>query len=252
MLLIGLKVSPYSERAKWALDHHQLRYRYHEHVVLLEEPYLIWKSGSFSKATVPMLLTHDGVVTDSYQIAKYSDARGGGSLLFPLESRAEIERIHQLSEQTVDLERRLFMGKLLSDPDAQLEQFPWKLPVWLQKVMRPVVLTGVKFIAWSFSVQPETRVRDRQQLRVQLEELRTLLKKGGKEYLLGQFTFADITAAAMIHFFTPPEPQFFRCGPATRKIMTDPELALEFRDLVEWRDQLYHRHRRQGNQEVPQ
>ena len=38
--LYGVGYSPWTERARWALDHHRIAYRYREHLPMLGEPML--------------------------------------------------------------------------------------------------------------------------------------------------------------------------------------------------------------------
>ena len=67
---------------------------------------------------------------------------------------------------------------------------------------------------------------------------------GSSRYLLGEFSYADIAMAVVLHFVVPPADEYVSMGPATRQCWTTPALADEFRDLIYWRDQLYADHRR--------
>ena len=60
--------------------------------------------------------------------------------------------------------------------------------------------------------------------------------------LLGSLTFADIAAAQVLGFVSPPA-FGMKLGKATARGFTDPEFAVAYADLVTWRDALYEAHR---------
>jgi glutathione S-transferase len=60
----------------------------------------------------------------------------------------------------------------------------------------------------------------------------------------GELTYADITAAVNLQMVRPVRDTFLRIGPATRACWTMPALESRYADLLEWRDQLYEKHRR--------
>ena len=60
--------------------------------------------------------------------------------------------------------------------------------------------------------------------------------------ILGSFSFADIAAAQVLGFVSPPS-FGLKLGKASARGFTDPELAAEYADLVAWRDALYEAHR---------
>jgi glutathione S-transferase len=64
--------------------------------------------------------------------------------------------------------------------------------------------------------------------------------------VLGEFSYADITMAVILHFVRPVGPDFLGMGKASRRCWSDEELATEYADLLAWRDSLYTRHRRRG------
>jgi len=42
----------------------------------------------------------------------------------------------------------------------------------------------------------------------------------------------------------PVKDSFIALGPGTREVWTQPELAARFADLLDWRDAIYEKHRR--------
>ncbi|MCS6971798.1 MAG: glutathione S-transferase domain-containing protein, partial [Leptospiraceae bacterium] len=78
---------------------------------------------------------------------------------------------------------------------------------------------------------------EKKKVRALLREVRQAL--ADKKYLLGQFSYADITVAATLEFVRPVEDRFIPLKPALRAALTQEDLSAEFADLLEWRDQLY-------------
>jgi glutathione S-transferase len=60
--------------------------------------------------------------------------------------------------------------------------------------------------------------------------------------MLGTFSFADIAAAQMLAFVSPPT-KGLRIGNASRRTCSSPGLAARYQDLLAWRDAVYERHR---------
>jgi glutathione S-transferase len=82
--LYGLSQSPWTEKARWALDHHSVAYRYHEHVPVLGELLLRAKARSRprgTKASVPLLTDGDAVLCSSLAIARHAESIGRGDPL---------------------------------------------------------------------------------------------------------------------------------------------------------------------------
>jgi len=74
-----------------------------------------------------------------------------------------------------------------------------------------------------------------------LEEIRAELN--GRPYVLDDFSYADITLAQPLQFVSPVKNQYIELGESQRKTMENVELCREFKDLIDWRDQLYEMHR---------
>src|SRR5687768_11246992 len=100
--LIGLSYSPWTEKARWSLDHHGLEYHYREHTILLGSPRLRLQSRRFTgRVTVPALLDEGRVFGDSHEIARRADEVGSGPTLFPSQEVEEIFRWNLLSERAL-------------------------------------------------------------------------------------------------------------------------------------------------------
>lgn len=63
-------------------------------------------------------------------------------------------------------------------------------------------------------------------------------------YLLGSFSYADIAAATLLQGVQPVVDDCLPLDRATRAAWTQPALAREYADLLQWRDDIYRKHRR--------
>ena len=106
----------------------------------------------------------------------------------------------------------------------------------------PIAWLGSAYLLYKYSEQDADDEELESRLRSVLKQLAASLKSSG-EYLLGEFSFADIVAATMLQFVEPVENRFIFLGDQTRTCWTEPELAKEFRSLLDWRDSIYQKHR---------
>lgn len=240
--LYGLAQSPYTEKARWALDHHAIAYRYHEHVPMLGEVFLRLKARgrpTGTKASVPLLVDGPDVLPTSLAIARYADRVGRGAALFPEEQLDEILRWADLSDRILDIGRARVMEGLRTNPEAQREALPSFIPGVLRGALAPMAVSGGMFLAAKYHI-PKDAKREAAKLPALLDEIRAAL--GGRPFLQSGLTFADIAIAASLQVLRPRAASPF--GPGTRAIWAHDALAREFEDLVAWRDKLYAEHRR--------
>ncbi len=246
--LIGLSVSPYTEKARWALDHHHFPYRYNEHLVLFGMPALRFKIRRFTgDVTVPVLIDGSNRLLDSFDIARFADERGSSAKLFPAQHAAALEHFRALSEEGIDAGRAIYLLKLATDREARVESIPPMFPKVLDPVMMPLVSLGIGYISREFGVDAAARSRSEDRLRVVLLRLREELKAAGGSYLLGSFSFADVLMAVVLQMVEPVAQAYMPLGKATRHCLMAEPLRSEFADLVKWRDELYQKHRLRGN-----
>lgn len=242
--LVFLHVSPWSERARWALDHHGLDYKKIPHVPFLGERRLRRLVGPGKKrATVPVLLTASGVLTESWDIARYADREGRGTPLIPADREAEIRKWNDLADDAMSAVRAQTVGAMLNSPEALDESLPPQVPRWLRSLLRPVTRFSMKWFAKKYGLRLDQREAQLAKLRAALTQLRTALASGSP-YVLGSFSYADIVLASALQGVSPVDDRYIRLGPGTRLTWTIPELATEFSDLIAWRDRLYAQHRK--------
>jgi glutathione S-transferase len=245
--LYSLHVSPWSERARWILQHHGLAFRKIEHVPLLGEWRLRQVHGHPSaRVTVPVLIADGQALTNSWDIALYAERVGRGAQLIPEELEGDVRRWHDLAERAMSEGRRLILARLLASDAALRETLPPPLPRLARRLLLPVARRVTRWFARKYELDLAATAGAADALRESLDALRTALVRS--DYVLGRFTYADIIAASLLQAVVPVADRYLPLGPATRQVWTQPELAAAYPDLVAWRDRLYERHRHDSSQ----
>lgn len=243
MHLYAESFAPWCEKARWALDHHGLAYRYTEHVPLVGELALrVAARRPRGLVTVPLLVDGREVLMDSVAIARHAERVGRGAPLFPAGRDEEIAAWNAESERVMTSGRAMLLSRLARSDAALREQLPPFVPGALRGMLRPLALAGVGFLARKYGVRPDDDAQHEARARAALDALRAALR-GGRDYLLDGFSFADVTMATALQFVLPVAARYIALGPATREAWTHPSLAAEYADLLAWRDTLYAEHR---------
>lgn len=248
LALLHIPYSPWSEKARWALEARGLSYRSRYYQPLLGEPELRLRlRRPKGVVSVPVLFTHDGPLADSLAIARYAANNGSGPDLFPPAAEAALNRWCALSEDGLAAGRTRSLGRVLDDRHALLEMLPKSLRTVLGPLAVKIAAHGVRRTLRKYG--SDSRPDPLSTLRSVLGELRHALSQvaappdGGPNTLFASgLSFADIAMAQVLAFITPPA-SGLRIGRANRAAFTDPELAAEFADLIAWRDALYLRYR---------
>jgi glutathione S-transferase len=244
--LVALHVSPWSERAKWALDHHGLAYTVVEHLPVLGERKLRRLVGPTKpKATAPVLIAGEEVFSESWDIAKYADREGSGAKLIPPQHETTIAQWVALADGAGVAGRSLVIASMLASPRALDENGPPAVPAWLRPLLRPVARQAMQAFARKYELNLDDSEAPTRTVRAAMDALRKGLAVSAP-YLLGAFGYADIALASIIQGFSPVADSFLKLGPATRAAWTRPDLATDYADLVAWRDLVYARQRHAG------
>jgi glutathione S-transferase len=245
--LLGLPYSPWSEKARWALEARGVPYVKRLYSPLLGELGLRVKLRKWTgKVTVPVFTCDDGtVLSDSTDIARWADARGDGPTMFPAAHEAAIAKLVALSDRGLAAGRALSLLRLLDDRDGVIEMVPRNL----RKVpgTKSIARAGLRRTLRKYGSELDRTVAQAELASV-LEELRAALAAappGSPKTLLGTFTFADVAMSQVLAFIDPPA-FGLKLGQATRKSFIDDELRTRFADLVTWRDELYAKYRPQS------
>lgn len=246
---ISLAVSPWSEKARWALLHHHVEFQEEDYTPGVSEPLLRLRLRKLTgKVTVPVL--YDGVryYTDSFDIAQFAERVGSGKPLLPAKHLAEIQEWNRRSEAALAAGRHLFTLKVLEDPELTAGLIPKGVPQVVRPALMPLLKLGNQMFARKYHLD-KTAATCRTEITEALTELESEL--GGRDYLLDEFSYADIVMAVTLQAIKPVDqrylPPLVASGPGT----VDPEIRDRFKGLIEWRDRLYARHRPENRPAKP-
>lgn len=242
--LIAIESSPWSIKARWALDHHLVDYDYTEYLTMLGEPWLrVVLRRPLGKVTVPVFVDDNLVLTESLDIARHAESVGSRGALFPSGRTAEVERWNLLGDRLSASGRALATFTTLRDPAALAESLPPVLPAGLRRRLVPVAKSGARFLERKYGLTDESATHEDAMSAV-LDALRAALTESAGDYLLGDFSYADIAMAAALQFVEPAPQRFVRLGRESRRTWGRPRLAERYRDLLDWRDRLLETHHR--------
>ncbi len=240
--LIGLSYSPWTERARWALDHQHVVYAFEEYVPMIGEPLLRARTRTIrGRVSVPVLIEDGRVFADSFEIALRADAIGHGPRLFP---NGEVEAIrgwNERAERMSQAGRALLLARLADDRAAQRESLPRWIPSLARGAATPLAAMGVGFLARKYGANARTHAEHEETLREGLHALRAALQ--GRETIFEELTYADVAMATALQLVKPVADRFIAIGPAMRSAWTHEAFATQFADLLAWRDALYERER---------
>lgn len=244
--LIGLSYSPYTEKAKWVLDHHKTKYKYTEHLIMLDMFALRRRTGRpSSEITVPLLLEDKSNIFDSFAIAQHVDhiATGKTMSLFPLGRLAEIKEYNDLSESILNVGRALVVQSMAKNRQARKDSLPPFVPKILRGAALPLVNAGLTYIKKSFNVENKSAEQYEAELHILYSIIEQRLQRAGGTYLLGSFSYADIAIAVTLQFIAPVDDTYIPLTPALRECWSHGRLMHRFSNLIKWRDDLYKKHR---------
>lgn len=239
----SIQVSPWSELARWALDHHRVECRRAEYLPLLAEVQLRLATGKmFARVSAPTLIDGKTVLADSFDIARYAEQVGHGSSLFPGGPNGDAVPWNERAMRALDAGRTLHFARVEGDHDALRELVPHFVPEALRDLSVPVVEQTFAFLGRKYGAAAASTAQAQAALVEQLEALEVAVRDA--PYILGEFSYADIAMAGALHYVAPVDDRYLKLGSATRQSLHDAAMADRFSKLIAWRDGLYERHRR--------
>jgi glutathione S-transferase len=237
-LLVGFHYSPWTERARFALDVLGVPYRFIEYVPMVFEPWVRLRARRFTgRLTVPIWIPARGeAVIGSAEIARALDHE---RRLFPREHDAEIERWVTLLEPGLHAKRVRVVESTARSKPAQEASLPAFLPEVLRPPLRLVTVGALQY----FRMKYRTGAPDDGPMVAVLDQIRAHLA-GGRRHMVGDaFTFADIAVATFMQAIEPVDATYVPLAESLRDVWREPHLADRYHDLVTFRDELYQAHR---------
>jgi glutathione S-transferase len=232
--LIGMTISPWSHKALWALDVCGVPYTFKQYLPPFHELLLRLRTGRFrGPISVPVLLGPEGAIWGASDIAafanQYAAKQTGKAQLGDLQAAAVWS---ELSDEALAEGRARVMRDSLADAESLDDYMPF-IPAAMRKSMRWLVRDTLQKVddKYAHLVVPGAIARA-------LAKTREQLSTSGGQYLLGQFSYADIAMAAVLEGVEPLKTRRVQRSPKSRALWTVPDLATEYRDLLAWRARL--------------
>ncbi|HEX5515234.1 MAG TPA: glutathione S-transferase N-terminal domain-containing protein [Gammaproteobacteria bacterium] len=229
--LIGESFSPWTQKARWALEYCGVSYRYAEYTPTLSEPWLRWRMRQWSgSVSVPVLFVGKQVLRGSWDIAEYASKYAGDGRLGDF---VEVAKWNELSELALAEGRARVVNCVRQSRQALDEAMTGLIPRPLHTPLRFVARTAAQRLDRKYAhlVVPGA-------LRRALLLTRAGLAESASDYLLGRFSYADIVMVVILEMIAPVARTEPPLGPATKQCWSDPALVEEFADLVQWRNRL--------------
>lgn len=240
--LVGMYFSPWTERATWALDYHKVPYRYVEYTTLLGQPLLRLKAGKpFGRVSVPLLITPNQSVNDSFEIAIYSDSKSNKAPLVPSAHFTEIKGWTESAELALYSARLRATRRIQASSEALADRLPGYTPNFMRKAFVPMAYVATEYILRKYQLEEDG---DDKLLR-NMDEFFVRADKAlsGRRFVFEELSFADIVIATAIQAITPIEDKYIYLGLPSRKCMCEPDLAKKYSSLIKWRDVVYEQYR---------
>ena len=196
--LVTIPISHYCEKARWALERAGMPYREERHVQGIHRLAARRAGGG---ATVPVLVTPEGVLGESEDILAWVDARTPPEQrLFPAEpdERAEVERLcRRLDERLGPTGRRLMYVHTLAQRKLMLRFNNEGVPRWEDRALRLGWPLAVRLVERALGIRPGIEVEDEAAVWGEFDFVAELLSDG-RPHLCGErFGAADLTFAAL-------------------------------------------------------
>ena len=240
--LYSIAISPWSELARWALEHHRVECRRVEYLPLVAEVQVRAATRRvFARVSAPTLVDGRSVFADSLDIARYAELVGDGTSLFPGGPTGDALHWNERSQRALSAGRTMMFARIDGDTGAFRELVPTFVPGMLRDLSVPLVGETFAFLRRKYRATSVSAAQAQASLVEELEVLEGALDGG--RYLLGEFSYADIAMACALHFVEPARERYMPLGAATRASLRDGSLAERFGKLLAWRDELYERHR---------
>lgn len=231
LLLIGESFSPWTKKARWALEYCGLAYDYQEYTPTLSELGLRWRLQQWSGAvSVPVLFAGPQVLRGSWDIACYAKEAAGDGRLGDM---GIVAAWNDVSEAALAEGRTAVVRAVLGDDLALQEALPAFVPDVLRRPLRFVARDAAQRLDRKYAHLAKPGA-----LHAALTQTREGLAQSGSDYLLGKFSYADIAMAAVLEVIAPIAVAQPALGPATQRCWNNLNLAAEFEDLVHWRGRL--------------
>jgi glutathione S-transferase len=191
--LITIPISHYCEKARWALDRAGIGYREERHVQVVHR---VASRRAGGGGTVPVLITTEGVFTQSADILAYADRHGAG--LYPDALRDEVTALERDFDTDLGPEGRRWMYfHMLARKDLGVAYNCTGVPAWERRSFPLMLGVMAGYVRHLFAIGPTTGDDAGAAVQRTFDAVAARLADG-RPYLCGDaFTAADLAFAAL-------------------------------------------------------
>src|SRR5262245_19165907 len=248
-VLWHIRISHYSEKARWALDHKGVAHRRRAPVPGSHLAIALWLSRGH-RATFPVLEIDGETIGDSTAISAALEERHPERPLYPADPdqrRRALELEDFFDEELGPKIRLLAWHEVTREPEGLVELVGPDVPDSLMRLDpggRATVGYSRAFTQLRYGVRSADAAADaRAAVMRAMERLEAELD--GNDYLVGDgLTVADLAAAALFYpLVNPPEGPGLPVGPEPLESF---RAALADRRGYRWVEEIFHRHRRRA------
>lgn len=206
-LLVTITFSHYCEKARWTLDRAGIPYRESGHLPAFHM-LAVRRAGGYR--SVPALITDEGALNDSTDIAKWADQNAPAARLYGTNDaeRREIEAFEEhFDEHLGPHTRRWMYFHMLPDRDLVLGLSNKQNAPALEKRLLPLFFPVVRpAMRRAMRITPEGAARSFRKVEAMFAEVGKKLEDG-RSFLVGDaLTMADLTFASLAAVvLAPPE-----------------------------------------------
>lgn len=237
--LYTFTISHYSEKIRWLLDCSGLAYEERPLTPGLHLPKAFWLSRRGT--SVPILLGDDVRIQDSRRIvrwlAEHHDLRG----LLPGDPklREQALAIEAAQDDVGRAVMRVVYERLISEP-ALVHQF-WTLdsgPVE-KSLLRLIQSSLLRAFRRRFGINAANIAAAHDTVARRLDEIETMLARGGRHLVGDRFTIADIATCALLAPLAAPDWHPIYGAPSAREAMSAQVRAWQSRPAMQWVSDCY-------------
>ena len=196
--LITIPISHYCEKARWALERAGIAYREERHVQGIHQLAARRAGGG---ATVPVLVTPEGIIGGSQEILAWIDMRTPAEhRLFPAEpgARHDVETLcRRFDEELGPKGRRLMYVHMLPQRRLALAFNNQGVPPWEDRAIRYGWPLLRRFVRRELGIVPGIEDEDEAAVFCELDFVAELLADGRRHLCGERFGAADLTFAAL-------------------------------------------------------
>ncbi len=196
--LITIPISHFCEKARWALDRAGIEYRERAHMQALH-----WVAVKRARGgrTVPVLVTDEGVLSESADILDYADARAPADRrLYPEDPAlaAEVRALERDFDARLGPHGRRWMYDNMRGQRALVKRYgPTGVPAWQRRALPVAYGTVTRIIDRYLEITPGNVAESLGEVHASFDAVGERLSDG-RPYLMGDaFTAADLTFSAL-------------------------------------------------------